>query len=81
MLMDTGTHFHIAPSELKTPTPNNGSSNFLIPAPNKDLLSISRCEAGMTKETFFIVIKVGRKDELEAFKLAEDTEKRYECRL
>lgn len=34
----------------------------------------------MKEETFFIVIEVGRKDELRIPKLAEDTEKRYECR-
>ena len=44
------THFHIAPSELNTPTPNNGSNNFLIPAPNKDLLSTHRCEAEMMED-------------------------------
>ena len=75
MQMGIGTHFHIAPSELNTPTPNNGSNNFLIPAPNKYLLSIFRCEAEMTGETFFIVIEVGRKDELKVFELVGSMEK------
>jgi len=44
-------------------------------------LSIFRCEVELTEETFFVVIKVGRKDELKVFKLAEYTEKRYECKL
>jgi len=50
MQMSMGTHFHIAPSELNTPTPNNGSNNFLIPAPNKGLLSTLRCEAEMMED-------------------------------
>lgn len=34
MQMKMGTHLHIAPSELNTPTPNNGSNTFLITAPS-----------------------------------------------
>jgi len=37
MSMKIGMHLHIAPSELNTPTPNNGSNIFLITAPNDDL--------------------------------------------
>ena len=81
MQIGVGTHFHIEPSELNTPTPKNGSINRLILAPNKDLLSILRCEAEITEGTFFIKPEVRRKDELKVFKLAEDTEKRYECGL
>jgi len=44
-------------------------------------LSIFRCKAEMTEETFFVVIEVGRKDELKVFRLTEDSEKRYECIL
>jgi hypothetical protein len=79
MLMGMGTHFHIAPSELNTPTPNNGSINLLTTAPNKDLVSISQCKAEMTEETFLVMIEVGRKDELKVFRLTEDTEKQYGC--
>ena len=60
-----GTHFHIAPSELNTPVPNNGSINFLDTEPNKALPErVSARGRGITEETFLIVIEVGRKDEL-----------------
>ena len=53
------------------------SSSHLI----KIHLSIFRCKAETTEETFFIVIKIGGKDELKVFKLAKHTEKQYECKL
>ena len=64
ILTDTGTHFHIAPSELNTPTPNNGSISFLIVSPSNDLLKQPHREMGVPVRTFLIAIKVCRKDEL-----------------
>jgi len=33
---DAGARLHIAPSELNTPTPNNGSNSFLVTTPRVD---------------------------------------------
>ena len=69
------THFHIAPSELNTPTPNNASISFCILGPDKDLLNIFLCAVEMTEETFLIVIEVSCEDELKVFELIGNTEK------
>ena len=53
------------------------SSSHLV----KIHLIILRCEVELTEETSFVAIRVGRQDELKVLKLAEYTEKRYECKL
>ena len=40
-------------------------------------MSVFWCKGEITKETFLVVTKVGRKDELRVFKSAENTERRY----
>jgi hypothetical protein len=72
LLMNIGIHLHITPSELNTPTPNNGSIISLITSPEKRLhQTLFQRRVGIPVRTFFVVIKVCSEDELWLFKSVE----------
>jgi hypothetical protein len=58
------THLHIGPSELNTPTPSKGSIIFPISVPGRDLRKCLSIQSGVPMCTFFIMVEVGRKNEL-----------------
>jgi hypothetical protein len=74
LLMNIGIHLHITPSELNTPTPNNGSIISLITSPEKRLLKSLRRRMGIPVRTFLVVIKVCSEDELGLFRSAKNAE-------